>query len=539
MSATGKRAAVDEPGAYATGQPEGKHQNVGGSRTKTAEDEAAAARRHPNYSDFLRECKQEMGEEVFAQWICFGNETITADIKKFEDWVDKYKPERDGELHNLEDVHVILQSAVVPVSGQDNMRALLTVPGAEVGCDGGGMDLSGSADLLVVFDQSGSMRENVDMLKKAAIKMADDEANLKNQGVSTVKLSFAYAQFGTHTKIPMHSDNKRGPAGYSPWMPLDNMKAEMRNVAQTLNSEMGGTSMKQALEDAVAMCLHRRVEEENMPPSHLQHILLMTDGAASDGDDKSIGDMLRSNIGDKSIVVHVLALGDHVDMPLCESIADVTRGVVAHAVDGASLDDAFGTILYTVGSSAKPFTIQIRDKGGVERIQHFGVLNRSNFIALTELSFGPKTVPGCHIGATVGWYNHSSVKTMPTAVMPLYAEAGDPVWNSERAKEPKEITHALEMERILEEHRKKVEAESENRGYEAALELSSQLTTQYEDSGVGPTALARVRGFHRELYRTVTAQSQATALYGGDEPSAASRSMTVSAVASRSSYSQA
>lgn len=446
---------------------------------------------------------------------------------------DDSEPKQESKRHNPgatrntgDDIHVHLQSSIVPINGREKMDVLLSVPGAEKSVDDGGVDLSGEADLMVAFDGSGSMYRDVELLKKAAIKMADDESKLRDP---PVKLSFAYAQFGSSIVIP--SD---GVTGYTKWMPLADTKVAMRNVTGTLNANMGGTNMKLALKEVVRECNVRRDEEERRLP-HLQHVLLMTDGAASDGCAITIPQMLKEEIGDNSVVVHVLALGDRVNMPLCEAIAQVTHGVVAHAIDATALNDAFESILCNVRSSSKPFTVQLVDKGGNERIQHFGILNRMNNTALTNLSFGAKTSPGCHMGATVGLY---MAKTSPTAVMPLYAEDDDAVWTSERAKEPKALTHALETNRLLAEHRKKVEEAAETQGFAAAMELSSQLATRYANQDVGPVALNRINAFHQELERTITAQTNHGLASSSSSPPDTSRSMTIAAVGSRSAFSQ-
>lgn len=500
--------------------------------------EIQLAKRDPRFPDFLRQCKQDMGDFAFAEWLGFGKETPEADVKKFRDWLDKHKPERDGELHNIDDVHVVLQSAVVPLEGKEAMDVLVTVPGTDLSSKDGGMELGGKADLLVLCDQSGSMHDAVDLLQNAVIKMADDQEKIFSKNEQTVELGFAYGRFGSDADFPGIMGHKPGPTGYTPWQPLHETKVSMRNVAQTLDARMGGTNMKAALKEAIRAVGSRRDEAESLPRDHLFNILLMTDGNASDGNVVTIPQMLKEYITEESIVVHVLALGDGVDMELCEAIAGTTNGVVAHAATASALNDAFESILHTIRSSAKAFTLQIKDKGGSERIEHYGVLNKGNNQALTKLSFGPKTSDGCHIAATVGFMGK---KKMPTAVMPLYALPDAAVWQSDRAKEPMALTNALVTERLMREHRKKVEAKAEADGYAAALELSSQLTQDYVASGMAPVALARVNAFHADLDRTITAQTHAASALGisGEEPSALGRSMTVSAVASRSSYSQA
>lgn len=537
MATTGKRAlSSDSDWVHVPGQPPS---DVNWDTFKAKRTEVFECKRDPRFPDFLRVLKDEMGEDSFNEWLGFGIETPEADVARFKAWAEATATPTGSERDVHSDIHVDLASLVVPMAGIDNVRALLTVP--KVACTP--TKLAGNVDLFVLLDQSGSMECNNTLLRDAMINMADEakdfydaEQSGKHEAKSkhSVNINFAYARFGNDCADPGLGGGVPQPSGYVPWMPLHEMKAPMRNVASSLSATMGGTNLSRALDRAFADLSARR-EEEELPPTYMQHLLLMTDGMPNQGAVNAVAlrQLISAARGTDPVVVHVLCLGDQVDMDLCTALAKTTNGVVAHASDGASLSDAFQSITVAMRASAKPFCVEMKDKGGRHRVELFGILTNENNTALTDFDFGAKSEPGNHLGATVGLLKHP-----PTAVVPLYAEPDDPAWIGPLNRAPKALTDALDTERIVEEHRVKVERAARDQGFEAALQLSSGLTAEYESMGLGPVPLQRIRAFHAELDRTISVQSAATASHGGGMPSALGRSMTVSAVCSRASYSQ-
>lgn len=545
---TGKRRAPD---CYVVNDPlpPGKEDEGFFDRIKKQRSDAGVfdCKKSCWFPAYLRARKEEMGDDAFTEWMGFGVEDPINDVAHFNEWVklnkeDQRRFTRSESNAVSTDVHVDLASCVVPTEGQEDMHALLSVPGAE---KGGAMNLCGDSDVFVLIDQSGSMGEANAMLGDAMVAMADkakevyDKAGMPTLSTADrVTVHFAYGCFGCKSHSPGLDDSgQQPPTGYTPWMPLHEMKPCMRNiVSRHIGENMGGTNLMGGLDKALK-CLKQRRDDEDLPADYLQWLVIMTDGNPnSEQTEAAITAKIKEMVGDVSIVVSVLCLGDRVNQSLCEKLAGTTRGVFSHAESAAGLTDAFSSILTPINSTSKAFTIELNDKGGRKRVEHFGALTEGNNKALTTFNFGPKSHDGNHIAATVGMVG---TKT-PTAISPMYVGPVSDLWNSDQAKMPKALKDALETERLVEEHKRKVEEEAARNGLQAAVDLSSQLTAQYSTNGMGPVALARVNAFHQDLDRTVTAQTQASVSLGmHGAPSLPSRAMTVSAVASRSSYSQA
>lgn len=543
-TATGKRS-VDEEGA--TEDLKKRRMDLG----------VFDIRKMSCFPEYLRARQAEMGKVEFAEWLGFGVETPETDVANFNEWKaardvrladegDDQRAFRRSEDNGTRcDLAVHLQSQVVPLEGKEDMKALLKIEGLDKEEWDGGMKLSGKVDMFVLFDGSGSMRGNVEMLRDAVINMADKDKDLydKEQAAKhqpktchAVHINFAYGVFGCEVVAPGLDDHPMGaPVGYTPWMPLHDMKACMRNVAQTIRADYGSTNLSGAVSAGLKHLLKRR-EDEDLPHDHMQHLLIMTDGMPNTGQTaEGIAHLITTTCGNMSVVVHVLALGTSTDMDLCKKLSvDSTRGLVGHADCGEALTDAFESIMTPIRKSARPFTVEINDKGSRSRTLHYGILTKENSSAVTTFNFNSKLSPGCHIAATAGLQGAT-----PTCVAPMYAKDGDdPVWKSPGATEPKLLTDALEAERLFEEHKRKVEAEAEANGMQAALGLSAQLTAQYTANGMGMVPLMRVNAFHAELDRTVSTQTAIADTYGGPPPSALGRGMSVAAASMRSSYSQ-
>ena len=510
-------------------------------KTRRTDSGVFDCKRSPHFPEFLRYMKGQMGDASFVEWLGFGVECPEADVKTFTDWVAFFHPMSDASVKasdsaSATDVHVDISSCVVPLAGIENMKALISIPGAAKHVDLGGMNLFGASDLFTLVDQSGSMSDANDMLKQGLISMSDKAKDEYDRAPSgSVVQHFAYGVFGSAADSPKASGgNLDTPGGYTPWMPLHEMKAAMRNVAQTsIGSNRGSTNLMAGIEMAIAHLTKRR-DDEDLPCNYLQNIVIMTDGHPDHDQRHLLEKRLTDLIGNLSIVVHVLCLGSNADSALAGKLAATTHGMMGHADRAESLGDAFESILAPLRSSSKSFNVELKDKGGRTRVEHYGVLTLTNNTALTSFNFTSKSSSGNHIAATAGLQGQTS-----TAIVPYYASGDDdPAWKDSRAAIPKALTDAVAAERLLEEHKRQIEEEADRNGMEAALNLSSTLTATYVTNGMAPVPLARVNAFHAELDRTISQQTTVAASFGGAMPSLG-RSMTVAAVASRSSYSQA
>lgn len=527
--ATGKRASP-ESDAGATGVEEA----IDWSAVKSRRSAVVDCKRSSYFIDYIRNKRDQMGEDSFAEWLGFGVEDPEGDVRDFEEWYERVRPGggqrfQGSETNASTDVAVDIESCVVPMEGKTNMKALLTVPGTTEA------NASGKSDLYVLLDGSGSMNSAVGMLRDSLIKMAEDAKTKYDKGESPVTHDFAFGTFGSNSYAPgLVPGSGDSPTGYTPWMPLHEMRAAMRNVAATINANLGSTNLENAIGLAID-CLKKRREDEDLPNHYVQHLLIMTDGVPDHGQKFTVPTALTREIGDLSIIVHVLCLGDHTDIELSEQMAETTRGIMGFANRPETLKDAFESILEPLRTSSRAFTIEIRDKGDTKRVLHYGLLTPSNNSALTTLSFGPKTQSGAHIAATVKLQGSA----FPTVVVPDYRTPEDEMWNSKRAKCPKALKDALDAQDLIVEHKAKVLAKAEESTLREALELSSQLTAQYSATGIGAVALRRVNAFHGDLDAQVAAQAHAEQAHGSMPSSMLSRTTTLSAVMSRGSYSQA
>ena len=533
MSSSGKRTS-DESEPDSAG-------NVNWEAVKASRTEVFECKRDVLFPEYLRVVMEQMGKENFAQWLGFGVEKPDDDVAKFKAWVRERGDNTRSADESANPVRVDIAKTAVPIEGIDGVDALVSVPRAK-SC----ANLSGSVDMMLVIDQSGSMESSNHLLKDAIIKLADDAKMLYDEehhgthpphlgGYHNVDTNFAFVKFGSDAMAPgfAEGNTRKIIPGYKPWSKLHEMQSSMRNIAQTIGDTLGSTNMMEAANLALSL-LKKRRDDEDLPSSYVQHLLFMTDGIPDCGQRDSIAHPIKKGIGDLSIIVHVLCLGEHTDVDLAEELTHSTMGIMGYANRPETLHDAFNSILSPLRCSAKPLTLRITDKNGT-RTEHHGLLTGSNCEVLTKLSFGPKTGEGAHIAATVG-LDHEATEL---AVQPWFLEKDSPRWSEHPNSIPKKLNDALEMQRVIQEHKNKVLAKAKEETLEAALELSSQLTRQYKDTGIGEVALRRVDAFHGDLQAQMQSQAAADEDYGFEADSMASRSTALSAVMSRVSYSQA
>lgn len=538
MSSPGnaEKRARDEPEVDSPGE-------VDWTAFKAKRTEVFECKRHPRFPEYLRTIHVQMGEIRFVEWLGFGVEDPAKDVADFKEWAaeqDEGARRCQGDADNARtDLHVDLESCVLPLAGKEGMHALLTVPGVDRKF-GRPLNLGGDADMLAILDQSGSMCDANAMLGEALIKMADDTKDMMDKDQLLSFVNFAYVKFGSAAEAPGFDEGDDAlsfvATGYKPWMKLYDMKVAMRNIVQRdVGSNMGCTNMRAAIELGIKL-LKKRREDQDLPNHYLQHLLLMTDGHPDGGQAPLLPKLIKDLIGDLSIVVHVLCLGDNTNIELAEELTEATRGVMAHAARAETLNDAFATILSPVSTSARAFTVELSDKTG-KKVHHFGILTEQNQSALIKMNLGSKGSWGSHIAATVGVQGIGT----PTAIVPYYAkDDDDPEWKGPWAMEPKALKEARAAETLMEEHKKKVMAKAEESTLEEAAEFSRTLTAGYATQGMGPVPLRRIRAFNNDLDAQIAIQAQAAAQHGAQPPpSLHSRMSTISSVTMSMSYSQA
>ena len=446
---------------------------------------------------------------------------------------DNNKMPRVDESVFDESLDVLPETMVVPMEGKSSVRALVRVNRPL-------LSKSKPVDVLFQLDLSGSMSGNLNGLKKAVTHMAETvEAQHKHNllfkkregGRDVSDMHLAIGTYSDYSHFPGYNaePDEKLSHGYRMWMPMHEFTpASAMNFGQKyLSKTTGGTNMMGMIKDSLKVLRERRNSEFNQDESHLQHLVILTDGKPNAG--QSTVDLKRAIIDEiqgLSVVVHVLLLGTQVDLKLAETLSvGTSNGVIAYADKPENLTEAFDSILTPIMKSSRGFTLKVWSRGGNLRVENFGILSDTNNQAVVELDFGPKTVVGNHMGAKVILLDSSSL----TTVMPYYTDnPDDPAWNSSAAKMPPALEQYLKSEKMEEEFREQVMNQVQESGFEDGATLLETLLSQHEAT-LPSSAARRLRAFLASLREHATRNV-------ANELSSAARTMTATASYTSSRY---
>lgn len=450
-----------------------------------------------------------------------------------EDTSEDNKVPRVDESMFDESLDVLPETMVVSMEGKSSVRALVRVNRPL-------LSKSKPVDVLFQLDLSGSMYENLDGLKKALTHMAETVETQHKRTVLFKKCEGGRDVSDMHLAIGTYSDathfpgynadaDEKLPHGYRMWMPMHEFTpaAAMNFGQKYLSKVIGGTNMMGMIKDSLKVLRERRNSEFNQDESHLQHLVILTDGKPNAG--QATIDLKRAIVDEiqgLSVVVHVLLLGTQVDLNLAETLSvGTSNGVIAYADKPENLTEAFDSILTPIMKSSRGFALKVWNRGGNMTVKNFGILSETNNQAVIELDFGPKTVGGNHMGAKVSLLDSSSL----TTVMPYYTDnPDDPAWNSSAAKMPPALEQYLKSEKFEEDLREQVMNQVQESGFEDGATLLESLLSQHEATLPFPSA-RRLRAFLASLKEHATRNV-------ANELSSAARTMTATASYTSSRY---
>lgn len=398
----------------------------------------------------------------------------------------------------------------LPLEG-GNVRMLASVP-----LTGSGTRpeaLGGVVDTLFVIDLSDSMRGD-------PIRVVGDAVtNLYKLDQSLVRHNVAFMTFSGEA----HMIGDDEVTGYSKWMSLGtDSQAMLLNMAKRLSKTESSTNIEESIRMWVSEIEQRRSHEDEDTPT-LKNVVYITDGDATSGRIQSsalLGRLVRDLIGDDATVVHVLCVGNNIDKATGRALCESSGGVWAHAPTCACLVEEFGRILSPISDSALPFLVKITDAKGT-RVEHYGVLTKSNRTVLTSALIKERVSSGTHLAATVG----NPVLALPPSSLMLAFLPEDEV--PEDQEIPAELKEELESEAFLARTARQIQQTIASEGYEAAAELSRTTTlAATQDGTVGARGLQRQQAFTQHLLSR--AASVATGPRGEEESQLTSVSFAAS-----------
>ena len=410
---------------------------------------------------------------------------------------------------------VVSETMVVSAKGREDVRALVTVDSVD-------SVPTGSRDLLVLVDCSGSMHPNIKQLESAIHHLSshsgDDNAEHVNIAIGTYSsTSFIPGIASDEKEEEKEKEEKEQqqeeqqeeeeskkindelPFGYAPWKTLkETTLPSLMNFTNRYVQIDGSTNMKHMLENALSTLKKRRECDFQNRPDHLQHLVILTDGVPDPGQTQNVlTKVIEDGIGDDAVVVSMLLLGTHVNLGLSEAISvGTTHGIVSYADKPDELKKSFDEILNQVLKSSRAFNVKIYDSGGRIRVQHCGVLTENNNAALVTFNFGPKHYSDHQLGCKMVLNDDVSTTA---CIFPYYATSDeDSNWNSELAKVPAELKAYLDAMEIEENIKREVMEKLRNEGFMEASNFANALTLQYQSTLTAP-ALRRLSGFSSEL----------------------------------------
>lgn len=423
----------------------------------------------------------------------------------------------------VEELKVIAETMVVPLEGRKNISAMVSVKNVDVA-------KNGKRDALIFTDCSGSMSQCMnklhEMVHHIATRSGDNEAEHVN---------IAIGKYSTDSFIPgidvEENDTNEAtlPHGYRPWNSLkETTLAGLMNFTSKYLYTSGCTNIKGMVEKGLKVLKERRRNEFDNSESHLQHLIILTDGRPDPGQTESIlTTTIKEGIGNDAVVVSILLLGSRVDLKLSEAMTvGTTRGIVAYADKPTELSNSFDEILDQVLKSSRAFNIKICDNANKSFVHHFGVLTENNNTALIKLHFGEKLDsekhPACKLALNDG-------ASSALCIMPHYAkDENDDAWKSDAAKMPMELKDYMNALDIEEKIKNQVMNKVKTSGFEAASRLASTMTQEHESTLTAP-ALHRLNAFSVDLMNRSSRSNASTMTPIG-------RMMSASASYSQSAY---
>lgn len=429
----------------------------------------------------------------------------------------------------MESIKVLPESMVVKLSGQQQVRTLIEINNIEP-------KFNKSPDILFLIDTSGSMHNNLNELHGAMEHLASHDKLAQNNP------SVAFGTWNSWTHIPGVVDTVDGidtvdamdsdqlPHGYTPWMPIRqfNQVAAKNFATRYLVKASGGTNMLQMFKKGLAALKKRREDAHDSKAENLQHLVVLTDGKPDIG--QAMNDLtneIKNGIGDVSVVVHILLLGEKIDLNLSKALCiGTTGGVMAYAEKGEDLAEAFDSILKPIFTSSRGFTLRVQSNG-LSEVKHLGILSEKNNKTLVSLNFGPKKVTGSNPGAKISLLDSDST----AIVMPYYTDdVDDPAWKSSAAKMPVELEEFIKSADIEERIFQELLEEVQKNGYEEAHTRANALISEH-GANLAPPVLQRVQAFSLSLqHQAQASRNSSTAT------TALSRAISVSASYSRVRY---
>jgi Mg-chelatase subunit ChlD len=420
--------------------------------------------------------------------------------------------------------------AILKNKGRDNMDALVTVANVDK------IDLKkNSVDLLLMTDLSSSMTPRLDKLSDAINSLSK---HFSSQGSeSQVEVHMAIGYFHEDAYFPGLEGsnlNEDLPHGYKPFEDAKKFDqvASLNFCKKYIHDKnlYPATNLEEAIKKSVSVLKQRQLEEFEGNENRLQHIVILTDGCPNGGETShtQLKKIFMDSVENTSIVMHILLLGQQVDIDLAEELTlNTVGGVMSYADKADNLDEAMSLIFVPIKTSSVPFSVLVKDKGGAEKINRFGILTESNNECIVKFNVGTKSDPGVHMGAT---FSLLAGRKLDTALMLTFVDdENDPIWKSPTSKMPEALKTALAAKVSIPEIRRRVTEVANTQGFSEAATLARSLVQDNADN-FSPNAMQGLQAFIHNIDRASAQASIETVAPIG-------RTMSVTAAFSQSRYS--
>lgn len=409
-----------------------------------------------------------------------------------------------------DEVKLVIQPetmAILKDKGRDNMDALVTVTNLAK------VDLKkNSADLVIMTDLSSSMGPTLDKLSKVFDNLSKNFSNGTNEAQVEVNMAIGY--FHEEAFFPgLEGSNLDDdlPHGYKPFEDVKKFdQAASLNFCKKYideNKLVPATNMERAIKKSVSVLKKRQLEDFGGNKNRLQHVVILTDGCPNGGatSHTQLKKIFMDGIKDTSIVMHILLLGQDVDINLAEELTlNTAGGVMSYADKADDLEEAMGLIFGPIKTSSVPFSVLVKDKGGMEKLERFGILTESNNECLTTFNVGTKSDPGVHMGATFSLLV-DNLKLDTALMMTFVDDENDPIWKSPASKMPDALKTALAAKVRIPEIRRRVTEVATTQGFAEAATLARSLVRDNADN-FSPNAMQGLQAFINNIDR-VSAQA--------------------------------
>ena len=400
--------------------------------------------------------------------------------------------EQQEQAHYSHPLSVYPHSMLVDkLNGSDSMPCLVKYN------DVSALDYNnGVVDMLLCLDMSTSMRQTLPDLVQAVKHLSNFDVH--SSGVD-VNLGLGY--FNSKPYFPelnFHSMRDKKTEVQGGEDALSSLLSSFCDDHIHNRSLYPGTNFLTVLQRGLNVLSNRRSSllNDESKSVRMQHLVVLTDGYPDYGiSDSSVLDAIKDGVGDASVVVHVMLLGEHVNLDLAKSMVSVTNGALAYADTGSDLKETFDRILVPIRTSSLPLTVKIRDRGERTRVLHGGILTPTNCSILTHINVPPKPDHGFHIGACFDVLDigrPSAASIPPFALYLKFIGTTSPQdvaeWNDESTNAPPEpLVRAMrerdELEAAVQAAVQAAEEGSDGMGFEETRNvLRSRIDTMEEGS---------------------------------------------------------